>query len=292
MKEYLLNRDFSDRINNYGGHGIQIIKTNGYLYRSDPHFHSALGERPVFVGTKESCLDYALDMHYIKKYKTTRELKLINMSYNDKQNKVNMRNFFKNVLPMLQNGDKEKETLVKHLYVLAQLTFGFANNDDGKITFDLCGNDISTIETYLTKMSPNDKYVKFVIDSIIQQNNTSNIPTRTSFNKLDKFMAKSLKSLLSPIGVDGFIVIQDKNYEKNDNFLCRILKMNEYELCVPTELCIFDPKHMLMMIDMWQTTSKIFVNVKHKYINFKKTKKYEKKIKRVKRLIKQTKQNK
>lgn len=251
----------ADNIDEYNGYNIRIKKLNGYIYRGDYHKNIVLPVIPRFYGTEESAAKYMHNNEYLKKYSTSRELILINLTNDSTENNKTTIAFFRQLLKEFP----KDELRIKMTIIMLQLFFGIMYE-----AFDDCGLSESIIKHYLKQrhVELGNISVFFVIVKLLKQQKI--IPSRCSIKIFDEILMNNLKQILSRINIDGvfFVAIPHTTKEVRSCLLANFYFRRE--TCVPTEIIIFEPIKNFNKVEIWKWTKKgfVFINKKiNKYNN-------------------------
>jgi hypothetical protein len=261
---YNNNNDILTNVNNeHSNLKISTILLNGYIYRADSHANPIALSVPKFFGTYESAIEYLNNGDFLKKYSTMGAIRILNLSCTTAKSKKNLRKFFKRTL--IKKLAKYYKTIskveliqmIKFTYVLLQLFFCIGNN-----VLDLDGIQINDLYEYadVNKISKsNIDILKYIVDMYDKVDHV-----RMSIRPFDKLIANNLFYLLSPLGLKGFtIIVQNDNGRMYDNTICNKLNtIYSGNTCVPTEICIFNPKESLVLMNIHKKVSNKLVKIK------------------------------
>lgn len=261
MKKYINDDDLLNDIDdNYMGLNISVKKVYGYIYRGDTHKYLTVPREPRYFGTRRSAIAYVRDNEYIKRYTTVKKIKLLNLSSNEKNN-VRILNFFKQIL----NKESQYYTKedVKICLILMQIFFGILIDNLSKL--DLFDMEINDIFAYFAKYDiPEGKLLREIFTN--KEKYSHILPSRASVAIYDKLFAKKMNMILKQYHIDGFFIVQ-KPITKDH--MCQFLEIGYYDgnLCVPTEICIFNPAEVIGAAKIWHLQDGKFVLYSDKVIN-------------------------
>jgi hypothetical protein len=232
---------------------VNYIPLNGTIYRSDKHTMTMLREKPTFFSDYQSTMSYMGKAYiYIKKYDTKEQLKLLSLN-DDSENIDRISNFFTEYLPSVAKSESAKHDIII-TYILLQLAYGLIKDNTKNI--NMCGVENSFIETYLKnnyKLEDNDWQDLNII--LTDYMNRDLIPSRCSLRYIDKILMKCLNKIIPVYGFSG-IWYDASNKTYTERMLCKIVNTELYNkdtnklTCVPSEICIFNPKKYLSYVEL------------------------------------------
>jgi len=200
-------------------------------------------ENPKFFGSYYGASYYISDEKaYIKKFSTSNEILLLNVGYkysNDINNFFDSLDTIKTVCEFYSDvKQQELLNILKYSKILINILFGTStiiDIDDGFVIF-LKDNNVD------------DNTIKFIIFIIKINNSKKYEPSRISVRSIEKPLTLLLKYIFIPFKIDGLIC----NNMYNSNSICHVInklyKNADSNTCVPTEICIFNPKNSLKFI--------------------------------------------
>lgn len=254
MTDYKYDYQLNENMNN--NYLDQKVKTNiisGYIYRGDSHRNIVLVNSPRFYGTYTSASMYVEEDHYLKRYTTMKNLRLLNLSNDDKDDVRNLLKFFTTFV--LDKSPNKVDVAI--IIVLLQVLFGLI---DGKL------NKVSLSDKAITDFLVKHKIENLTIELFIKivddlaSGDTDTIPSRCSIRPLDKLLMVLMRDTLTPYDIDGTFYFQKSVYDtklKSPNLLCNKVDEN-YDggtTCVPSEICIFNPSESLGGVIFWKKLS-------------------------------------
>lgn len=258
--DLLKDSDLDNNIdNNYLGKNLRVKKIMGYIYRGDTHDAQVLSLNPKFYGSRESAEKYTRVNEYLKRYTTMKELTLLDLS-NTKENISNIIAFFNNIIKTHGTINNKMSLL------LLQMLFGLVHNVF--IHTDLTKDEI---KDYLEQreISRGNMIYFFEIKNKLLASGSPLIPSRCSIRPFDQILMINLKNILKPFNIDGIFYLNKDNYDDKNNLCRKLTKYYNANLCVPSEICVFNPADNLGGVIFWKRTKTGFVNIK-KHEKYKK----------------------
>lgn len=275
MKDYIDDHDIIRSLDEINiADQFRAINIDGYIYRGGNNKYSRLSTNPLYFSSKVSASEYVANgrTKYLKKYETIKPLKLL--IFSSAPETIQLCNQYWDYI-MEHADDKEKKEIAM-TRILIQIVFGMI---DGRMDMlNMFGYTIRDLIQYIKNV--NNKYnveddaiailegcIADILNGKVEYNNktyTSHkvVPSRLSIRSLDKILTLNIEKYINRFNYQGFIFIDYETKIKNGEIrLCKIIDDlyfdNKANLCLSSELCIFNPRKNLIIKDDFTDNSKL-----------------------------------